>query len=249
MFGQILAFIRFLLVVLFSFLAITIGSVHVMLNKKNSDLPYWYIRFWARTNLWLMGVKVELIGETINTGCIVMPNHRSYIDIMVVMGLAPSSIVAKKEVGSWPVLGMAVKCFKIILVDRKSSKSMIQTMRSIKAHYDVGGRVIIFPEGTTHIGPLTKNFKPGSFKIASEGKIPVVPVAIDYKDDNDAWIGKDKLIPHWQRQLSKLKTPVKVKIGYPVSNDDHMELLKETKQWIDDGLTDIRKQWGKLESN
>ena len=237
-----LAFIRLLLCITASLYCAFFGLIRIRFSRKK-EIYLKYLSMWGSSCLWFLGYKIDVKGKALPTGTIVMPNHRSYIDIFVVMKYSPSSIVAKKEVGSWPILRWTVKPFRMILVDRKSSKSMIQTMRSIKDNYERGGKVILFPEGTTHVGPDTKKFKPGSFTIAAKTNIPITPIAISYKDPKDAWVGDDYFIPHWFRQLGKFKKQISVRIGEPIVNDNHEVLMEQTKSWLDANLLDMEKQW------
>jgi len=57
-----------------------------------------------------------------------MANHRSYIDIFLVFSRYPASIVAKKELGKWPIIGWSVRLARMILVDRNSKSSLIATI-------------------------------------------------------------------------------------------------------------------------
>ena len=84
-----------------------------------------------------------------------MPNHRSYIDIFIVTALTPAAMVGKAELKKWPLGNLGVKLTGSILVDRSEIKSLIHTMNRIKETIHQGIPVILFPEGTTYIGPLT----------------------------------------------------------------------------------------------
>ena len=174
------------------------------------------------------------------TNYILMPNHRSYLDIFVVGGLSPSGMVAKAELGNWPFLRMAMKTTGSVLVDRKDSKSLLGTMGKIKNSVTNGIPVTLFPEGTTYKGPLTKTFKNGSFKIASNTGIPVIPMAIEYRDKNDAWVDDDTFIAHFFRQMGKPITYVTIRYGSPLTDPDHEKLRNATKDQIENMLIEIQ---------
>lgn len=237
-----LAFLRLLLCICISISWLFFGIVYIKISG-NKKIYTSILSRWGGMCLWTIGYQTKIDGQVQKTGTIVMPNHRSYIDIFLVMKISPSSIVSKKEVGSWPILRWSVDAFNMILVDRKSSKSMIQTMRAIKENYEKGGKVILFPEGTTHIGPDTKAFKAGSFTIAAKTNIPITPIAISYKDINDAWVGKDLFIPHWMRQMGRFRKQISVRIGDTIADSNHELLMVNTKEWLDKNLLELEKEW------
>jgi len=142
-------------------------------------------------------------------------------------------MVGKEELKKWPFGKLGVKVTNSILVDRSEIKSLVKTMNKIKATVNQGIPVILFPEGTTHIGPLTKPFKNGSFQIAANANIPVIPMAIHYKDRNDAWVGNDTLLRHFFAQMGKPVTKVFIQYGSPISDSDYKQIQQQTKTQID----------------
>jgi 1-acyl-sn-glycerol-3-phosphate acyltransferase len=121
-------------------------------------------------------------------------------------------------------------------------KSRVQTMDKIKETLNQGIPVVLFPEGTTSKGPLTKPFKNGSFKTAADAKIPVIPMAIHYKDENDAWVGDDTFLSHFFRQMGKPVTKVYLKYGSPVLDSDYKKIQIQTREQIDTMLTQIKSE-------
>jgi 1-acyl-sn-glycerol-3-phosphate acyltransferase len=189
--------------------------------------------------MFIWGIKVDKNDLPKNGNFILMPNHRSYIDIFIVSGFTPSALVAKAEIKKWPFGSLGVKVTNSILVDRTEIKSMMQTMNKIKDSVKQGIPVTLFPEGTTYKGPLTKPFKNGSFKIAADTGIQVIPMAIHYKDINDAWVGKDTLLGHIFRQMGKPVSKVYIRYGQPISNSDYSILQKQVKKRIDEMLQEL----------
>ena len=168
-----------------------------------------------------------------------MPNHRSYIDIFIVAALTPAAMVGKEEIKKWPFGKLGIKVTNSILVNRSEIKSLIKTMNRIKKSVNQGIPVILFPEGGTYKGPLTNPFKKGSFQIAADANIPVIPMAIHYKDEDDAWVGNDNLLSHFFKQMGKLVTKVYINYGTPVSGSDYKLIQNETRKQIDSMLTRI----------
>ncbi len=190
--------------------------------------------------MFLCGIKITRNDLPQNGHFILMPNHRSYIDIFIVAGLTPAAMVAKAELAKWPFGKLAIRVTNSILVDRKSSRSLINTMKKIKESVQQGIPVALFPEGTTYKGPLTKKFKNGSFKIAADTGIPVIPMAIDYEDKEDAWVDDDTFIGHFIRQMGKPITKVNIRYGEPISDSDYTNLQDKVRTSIDNMLREIQ---------
>jgi len=168
-----------------------------------------------------------------------MPNHRSYIDVLLMASYSSSTFVGKAEVLKWPVIGSAMKHGRAIIVNRKEMKSKINTMRKIGETVKNGTPVTIFPEGTTFKGPGILPFKNGTFQVAAEMNIPIIPCAINYHDKDDAWVGDDLLVPHFFRQMWKPFSLVEVKFGKPITSNDFNVLKEETKQSINSMLMNM----------
>jgi len=149
-------------------------------------------------------------------------------------------MVGKAELAKWPFGRLAIKATHSILVDRNNSSSLLHTMRAIKTSVSRGIPVTLFPEGTTFKGPLTKTFKNGSFKIAADAHIPVIPMAIEYHDKNDAWIGQETFVGHFFRQMWKPRRRVYVRFGKPVSNSNYQQLQHDVKVAIDTMLEQLQ---------
>lgn len=112
-------------------------------------------------------------------------------------------------------------------------------MKKIEATIARNIPVALFPEGTTFKGPLTKPFKNGSFKIAAESGFPVIPVAIHYNDEKDAWIDDDTFIGHFFRQMSKPFIRATVRYGEPLTSTDYAVLRDKTREQINSMLQEI----------
>jgi 1-acyl-sn-glycerol-3-phosphate acyltransferase len=234
-----LALIRLIFVFFMSGYVVTIGFIWMKLFGFSQRLQHWVMQTWGKSILFFLGIKVYRDEIPKVKKFILMPNHRSYIDIFIVAALTPAAMVAKAEIRKWPFGKLGVKVTNSILVDRSEIKSLVKTMHQIKASVDKGIPVVLFPEGTSFKGPLTKPFKNGSFKIAADNDIPVIPMAIHYKDEDDAWVGNDTLLPHFFRQMGKPVTRVYIKYGTPVSDTDYRQIQQQTREQIDSMLQQI----------
>ena len=234
-----LALFRLIYVLFISGYVVFIGWFWLRFFGFSRRLQQWVMRTWGKSIMFIWGIKVDKNELPKNGNFILMPNHRSYIDIFIVAGLTPAALVGKAELKKWPFGKLGAKVTNSILVDRKEIKSMMKTMNKIKKSVSQGIPVTLFPEGTTYKGPLTKSFKNGSFKIAADTQIPVIPMAIHYKDIEDAWVGKDTFLGHVFRQMGKPFSKVHIRYGEPVSSSNYGELQTEVKKRIDKMLKEL----------
>lgn len=248
-FGGLLAIGRlflFILVAVFFFCLLLVISLFYKGKEKKLERGILLRRFAIRILHPILGSKITVYGkEPIDTGLIVS-NHRSYFDAMVILKNLLASPVGKKEVASWPLIGSVTKTTGVIFVNREEKSSRTQTLKEVRVVLENGFSIFIAPEGTTHINPTTINFRPGTFVLAAEMGIPVMPVAIDYKNLDDAWIGNDTFIPHFLKCFSKWRTEIKVSYLDPIVSDNVEELISLSKNQIDQELIRFRKDWNAL---
>lgn len=141
-----------------------------------------FARFWGRLGLVLAGVRVAVSGaEQLPDGpVIVMSNHASNFDILVLQGYFPRQLswIAKKELFNIPVFGWSMRRGGYIPLDRGDGRQALKSMDDAARQIREGSSVIIFPEGTrTRDGQLLP-FKRGGFLLAMKAGVPVVPVSI-----------------------------------------------------------------------
>lgn len=182
---------------------------------------------------WILNLKVKVIGEPPATTGVIMSNHRSYIDVMMMPSKNPYVVVAKKQVRKWPVIGRAAEAVGTIYVDRDSKESRQNTRKAIKDRLENGVSVLIYPEGTTFEGPGILPFKPGMFHTCAAGGFPVIPVAIEYQNKSMAWIGDDTFVPHFLKAFGHWRVDLTISIGPVLTDSDGDELRRKTWEWVD----------------
>ena len=137
---------------------------------------------WSSLILKTTGVRVHVDGLAHLSGlrsCVLAANHQSIYDIPIVFASVPLQlrIVAKDSLGRIPFLGWHLLRAGHLLVDRRNPgadvvKKMARLVRE-------GSSLIVFPEGTRSVDGRIGRFKKGSFLVAINAGLPVVPVTID----------------------------------------------------------------------
>ena len=234
-----LAFLRLNLIFIISLLTVIFGMIWLSLFGFSRKLQSTVMQIWGKSVLFICGIKVSKNKIPMEGNFIIMPNHRSYIDIFIVSAYTPAAFVIKAELMKWPLLKTGAKITNSIFVSRSDLKSLISTMRKIKSSIEDKIPVAVFPEGTTSRGPLTRHFKNGSFKIAADAVIPVIPMAIHYTDDRDSWVDNDTFIGHFLQQMSKPLTKALICYGEPVINNNYKTLQKVIREKIDKMLINL----------
>ena len=138
--------------------------------------------------LWLFGVRLELDGTICkNRPLLIVANHLSWLDIVVLGSVGPLSFVAKQEMASWPVLGWCAKLQRTIFIKREARRSSSQQVNEIADRMTAREIIVLFPEGTTTDGNMIASFKTTLFEAAKIALIrspvdtaAVQPVAINY---------------------------------------------------------------------
>jgi 1-acyl-sn-glycerol-3-phosphate acyltransferase len=140
-------------------------------------------RLWSRAHLKVMGIAPVYSGLEHAAGDaprIFLANHLSTLDIWVLAPVLPvtTRFVSKRTIFWIPVLGQAMAVAGFIPIDRKDRASAIRSLSRATETIRGGASVILFPEGTRSRDGRLARFKRGSFHLALEAGVPVVPVAI-----------------------------------------------------------------------
>lgn len=137
-------------------------------------------RLWGHLILLMGGVRVRKVGYHFpNTPCILVANHRSYLDIPVCYTSFPPQVafLGKVELAKIPLYGWTYRRLHVV-VDRKDPAARKKSLIAVAQKLKSGISVLIYPEGTTkHPKPLGK-FYDGAFALAVELGVPILPFVI-----------------------------------------------------------------------
>ncbi|NOR29196.1 MAG: hypothetical protein GQ540_11780 [Lutibacter sp.] len=245
-FKTLLAVIR---LILFAFVTATVYSLLLITNLfyKHKDKKIArgiiYRRQIIRILHVVLGSKITVYGKEPIISGLIISNHRSYFDPLIILRNILAYPIAKKEVENWPLIGNVCKTTGVIFVHRENKTSRSETLNKVSQVLNKGFSILNTPEGTTHIAPTTIKFKPGAFVLAAQLNIPVIPVAVDYKNLDDSWVGDDTFVPHFLRCFGKWRTEIKVSYLAPIYSGNVDELISTSKKQIDSELLRFRREW------
>ena len=164
---------------------IVLGTVSLVssLVDRQGRVAHRCARIWSWLILATTGVSVDVRGlDRLPRGAtyVFVSNHQSIYDIPVVFSSLPYElrIIAKQSLGAFPFLGWHLRRSGHLLVDRKNPDrgGILRRWRELVGE---GLSLIIFPEGTRSPDGRVGIFKAGSFLLAIEAGLPIVPLSVD----------------------------------------------------------------------
>ncbi|HEV7253224.1 MAG TPA: lysophospholipid acyltransferase family protein [Mesorhizobium sp.] len=144
-------------------------------------------KLWYRAALRALGWRVRVEGRLPPARpLLIVANHVSWADILVLGAQGELSFVAKSEVASWPVIGWLARLQNALFVDRERRRASGEQAHAVAGRLAEDAAVVLFAEGTTGDGNLLLPFKStlfGALKVsARNGDRPVTvqPAAVAY---------------------------------------------------------------------
>src|SRR5260370_34626576 len=116
-----------------------------------------WLHRWSRFASRVVGILVTTRGSMPLSGLLVS-NHVSYLDVIVLSSIRPCVFVAKCDVASWPLFGWLARAAGAIFVDRERRFSSPKVVNGIHDAIAGGSVVVLFPEGTSSDGSAALPF-------------------------------------------------------------------------------------------
>jgi 1-acyl-sn-glycerol-3-phosphate acyltransferase len=113
---------------------------------------------------------------------LVLPNHVSWLDILVIDSVEPCSFIAKAEIRSWPLVGFLCDRAGTLFIERGRRHAVHQVLETATEQLRAGGRVAVFAEGTTSDGTVVLPFHANLVEAAVRADCVVQPLALRYED-------------------------------------------------------------------
>lgn len=151
--------------------------------ERRGEVWDFYYRRWARAAIPIFGIDLSVVPSVIAPAVgprLVVANHRSPLDIAILISLFGGHVLSRADVEFWPVLGRGAVAAGTIFVDRASKASGAKAIRAIRQHLTDKRTVIMFPEGGTFAGDDVRPFQRGAFVSARGLGVEVVPVGLAY---------------------------------------------------------------------
>lgn len=141
------------------------------------------IQRWSRGMLRALGVGLDVHGGFHTGGCLLVANHISWLDIMVVHAVCPRArFVSKADVQDWPLVNRLVDAGRTLYLRREQRRDAMRVMHDMASAMQAGDCVAVFPEGTTGDGRSLLPFHANLLQSAISVEAPIQPLALRYRD-------------------------------------------------------------------
>jgi lyso-ornithine lipid O-acyltransferase len=184
----------------------------------------------------LLGIRIRVIGQrTRAQPLLLVANHSSWLDVPVITAVAPVVFVAKREVASWPLLGLLAKLQRSVFVDRERRHKTLEVNAQIAQRLAAGDPVVLFGEGTSSDGNRVLPFRTALIGAAQDalaaatpgGGVMIQPLSIAYVGLDGlplgrqhrplaAWYGDMDFVSHFRGLLRHGALDVVVSWGEPI---------------------------------
>jgi lyso-ornithine lipid O-acyltransferase len=221
------------------FIVVTPLLISIQWLLERLHLPGWgyicsnYYRLLCK----LLRLSVSVVGKPVRDGAVLfVSNHVSWVDVVVIGSLSPVAFVAKREVASWPLIGITAKMQRTVFVDRARRHQAADAVNEIVKRLTSGTSVVLFAEGTSSDGNRVLQFRSaliGAVKEAgrcAEQGILIQPMSICYTGQHGiamgrrqrplvAWYGDLDFVPHIKEFIARGAVDAVVTYGEPLAAD------------------------------
>ena len=178
------------------------------------------VQRWSRQMLRALGISLHIEGEAPQRGpLLLVANHLSWLDILVVHAARHCRFVSKAEVHHWPLIGPMAAAGGTLFIERASRRDAMRVVHHMAESLQAGDMLAIFPEGTTSDGVELLPFHANLIQAAISAQAPVMPVGLRYVQADGQpsravlYIGDDTLVGSVLRTLGAPAFTARVHFG------------------------------------
>lgn len=153
-----------------------IGEFNICADEKQSEK----IRLWFEKILKIIGVKTIIKGQIKSGNYLIISNHSSWLDIIILGSTFKTTFLSKIEVSRWPVIGKITTAVDMLFINRGAKDAASLAVNGISKFILNNRNVTIFPEGTSSGGKDLLKFKPRLFASCIDTNSPIQCVIIRY---------------------------------------------------------------------
>jgi len=203
-------------------LAIVLAILRFWLMRLRGPIPMERRVQWAHASsrriLAGLGIRSSVMGTPPDHGLVVC-NHLSYLDILILSAAMPCFFVSKIEIGGWPIFGQAARNIGTIFLDRSSTSSAQSVAEQMTERFKLPIPVLLFPEGTSTDGSQVLRFHSRLIDPATSTGTQITTAAVRYVIEDGTpekelcWYGGASFTPHLLKALGVAGFSAKVRFG------------------------------------
>ncbi len=204
----------------------------------------WPPRFLRHAGL-IAGVRPRIEGAPLQARTLVIANHTSWLDILILGGWTGTAFVSKAELEDTPLLGWIADQNRTLYIDRAARRDSHAQVRRVTEALEHHQPLAVFPEGTTGSGRHLLPFRSTLLEAVAPAPpgVAVRPVAVDYGDHADVvgWHSGERGMANFKRVLGHCGTiPVTVRLLNPLPpSDDRKAMARHARQSIAAALSSL----------
>jgi lyso-ornithine lipid O-acyltransferase len=194
-----------------------------------------WMHYSARRHIRVFGCRTEIHGE-VPAGGLLVANHLSYLDIVLIGSVTPAVFVSKADVRGWPLFGWLATISGTVFIERERRTHVGEVNREIQNALDEGALVVVFPEGTSSDGTGVLPFRASLLEPALRGGHEISVAWLHYelpggdaKQEVCYW-GDHTFFPHLLNLLGKKSVRATLRFGkFQRTTDDRKELATQLR--------------------
>ena len=152
-------------------------------SRRAVRLRSWIVNRWGKMVARVMGMSISVEGTPPAPPFILVANHVSYVDAILIHATVRGVLVSRADVAGWPVIGWLARRTGTLFIDRKRIRDVVRLNEQMRKVLDRGDGVIFFPEGTSTSGEAVTKFRSPLLNVAAKERYPVHHAAIHYASD------------------------------------------------------------------
>jgi len=193
------------------------------------------VALWGAGCCRILNLHVDVRGEEPpQPPFLLVSNHLSYVDVVLLNSITNGVLVAKKAIRSWPGVGLAAAVGGTVFIDRRAHRDILRVNETIESAVDRGQGIIVFPEGTSTRGEEVLDFR-GSLLLPFAGTTrPIHTASISYRTPDGeppaqthvAWWGDMTFADHvWDLlKIPRIEATVTFATHHPDGSADRKQL-------------------------
>lgn len=201
------------------------------------------VQAWARGMLDVLGIPLVVHGQPPAHGPVLLvANHISWLDILVMHAARHCRFVSKADVKHWPLIGTLATGGGTLYIEREKRRDAMRVVHHMAESLGRGEIVAVFPEGTTSDGQALLPFHGNLIQAAISADAPVQPVALRFVDRatgedsiGPLYQGDDTLLSSLWRALAGPPFTAHVRYGQPqkAAGRDRRQWAQELREAVD----------------